>query len=52
MFSPEFMKFLISYQKEEIAELKEEIEAEKEQRTYSVPVFAKRQPIVIPIKID
>lgn len=52
MFSPEFMKFLISYQKDEVAELKEEIEIEKEQRSYSVPAFAKRKPIVIPIKID
>ena len=54
MFSPEFTKFLISYQNEttnEIKEIQEEQKA-KEQRTYSVPVFSKRAPIVIPLRID
>ena len=52
MFSPELMKFLISYQREEIIESQNSTKKEKKEKKYSVPVFSKRKPIVIPIPIS
>ena len=50
MFSPELMKFLITYQQDDAAPKKKDCERSSSKK-FSCDVFARRQPVVIPVYI-